>query len=282
VRQNDGRSVDTAGLICSAIAEAGSRGLADIVGGARHWRVWHIIGIRDLRHRYARSKFGQLWLIISTATMIGAMATVWSLIWNQPLREMMPFIGIGLIMWTYLSQVITECTTVFTSQAGMYLNQRMNFSVSIFSIIYKNTIVLAHSSIITLALILIFGVPINWYDLQIVPAFILVWIGMLGLGYILAMICVRYRDIIQVVNSWLLVVFFVTPITWKPEFLGPEHRFIIDWNPFGQVLELLRNPLLGQPVSSHAWITTIVIGVGGVLLGLPVIGRYQRRMIFWM
>jgi len=44
----------------------------------------------------------------------------------------------------------------------------------------------------------------------------------------------------------------------------------------------LRNPLLGQPVSSHAWITTIVIGVGGVLLGLPVIGRYQRRMIFWM
>jgi lipopolysaccharide transport system permease protein len=249
--------------------------VASRILGARHWPVWHIIGIGDLRHRYARSKLGPLWLILS-------ISTVWSLIWNQPLRELMPFIGIGFIVWTYLSQAITECTTVFTSQADMYLNQRMNFSVSISSIIYKNTIILAHSSIIALALILIFGVPINWHDLRIVPAFILVWIVTLWLGYILAMICVRYCHIIQVINSWFLVLFFVTPITWKRDFLRPEHRFIIDWNPFGQLLELLRNPLLGQPVSSHAWITTIVIGVGSALLGLPVIGRYQRRMIFWM
>ncbi len=33
--------------------------------------------------------------------MIVAMGTAWSLLWNQPLQKLMPFIGIGLVIWSY-------------------------------------------------------------------------------------------------------------------------------------------------------------------------------------
>jgi ABC-type polysaccharide/polyol phosphate export permease len=69
---------------------------------------------------------------------------------------------------------------------------------------------------------------------------------------------------------------------WKPDFLPPEYRAIIDFNPLAQFLEILRNPFLGQPVSSYAWLSTAVIALGGGLIALVVIGRYQRRIIFWM
>src|SRR5262245_10656665 len=78
----------------SSVKSGGTGGFEELVDGAYNWRVWHLLGVRELRHRYARSKLGQLWLTLSTAIMIGALGSVWSLLWHQPVRELMPFFGI--------------------------------------------------------------------------------------------------------------------------------------------------------------------------------------------
>src|SRR5262245_24538913 len=266
----------------AAAPGAVAAGLAGLLGGSRPWRGWHLLGIRDLRHRYARSKLGQLWLMLSTGVMIGVLSGVWSLLWSQPVRELMPYFGIGLIMWTFLSQVMIDCTSIYITHGNLYRNQKMTFSVSVYSVIYKNSIMLAHNLVIVVLLIVAFGVPINFHLLEIVPAFVLTWITMLWMGYVVAMTCVRYRDIIQVITTWFSVLFFLTPVFWKPDFLPERFHFIIDYNPLAQFLELLRNPFLGLPVSLHAWVFTIAFALGGGLIALPVIGRYQRRIIFWM
>jgi homopolymeric O-antigen transport system permease protein len=250
--------------------------------GASHWRVCHLLGIQQLRHRYARSRLGQMWLTLSTAVMICAMGVVWSLLWNQPLQELMPFFGIGVIIWNFMTQVLTECTSIFVTHGSFYRNQKMNFSASVYSVIYNNTMMLAYNLIVVVVLIIAFGVPINWYLLQLVPALVLTWITMAWSGYIIAMACVRYRDIIQVINSWLVVLFFLTPVLWKPDFLPSQYHFIIDYNPLAQFLSLLRNPFLGEPVNSYTWLSTSAITFGGGLLALPVIGRYYQRIIYWM
>ncbi len=266
----------------SSVTSAAIAGFEELLSGLYHWRVWHLLGIRGLRHRYARSKLGQLWLTLSTACMIGVLAAVWALLWNQPIHQLMPFLGVSLIIWNYLSQVLIDCTSIFVDDGNLYRNQKMNYSVSIYSVIYKNTIILAHSLIIIVVLIIAFDVPVNWYLLQIVPALGLTWIGMVWLGYFIAMTCVRYRDVVQVITTWLTVVFYVTPVMWKPDFLPRQYHFIIEFNPLAQFLEVLRNPFLGQPVSSYTWLSTTAIAVGGGLIALAVIGRYRPRIIFWM
>ena len=270
-----------AGAIFTTIKRAEAAGLAELLNGAWHWRLWHLLGARELRQRYARSRLGQLWLVLSAAIMIAVMSMAWSLLSSQPVSELVPFIGAGFVIWTYLSQAITDCNMIFVSHGYYYRNQRMNFSVSIYSVIYKNTIVFAHSLIIVVVLIVFFGVPVNWYDLQIIPALLLTWITMLWAGYVIAMICVRYRDIIQLINSWLLVLFIITPVLWKPESMPPENRFIADYNPLAQFVELLRNPFLGEPVSSYAWLSALVFAVGGAGVACPLIARYRQRVIFW-
>ena len=268
--------------VLSSVKSAAVAGFQELFGGISYWRVSHLIGIRELRHRYARSKLGQLWLTLSTASMIGMLVAVWSLLWQQPIHELGPYMGVSIIVWNYLSLALIDCTTIFSSQANLYRNQKMNFSVSIYSVIYKHTIMLAHSLIIIVALIVIFGVPINWYLLQIVPGFELTMIAMVWVGYLIAMICVRYRDMVQVITTWFTVLFYITPVMWKPDFLPTRYQFIIKLNPFAQFLEIMRNPLLGQPISRYAWLSTTVLAVGGGLIALAVIGRYCRRIVFWM
>jgi lipopolysaccharide transport system permease protein len=126
-----------------------------------------------------------------------------------------------------------------------------------------------------------FGVPVNWYDLQLIPALLLTWITMLWSGYVIAMLCVRYRDLTQLINSWLLVLFIVTPVLWRPDFLAAHNRFIADYNPLAQFLNLLRKPLLGEQVATRTWLTVIAISFGGAVLSCVIIGRYRHRIIFW-
>jgi ABC-type polysaccharide/polyol phosphate export permease len=125
----------------------------------------------------------------------------------------------------------------------LYRNQKMNFSVSIYSVIYKNTIILSHSLVIIVVLIVVLDVPVNWHLLQIVPAFGLTWIAMICFGYLIALICVRYRDIVQIITTWFTVLFFITPVMWKPDFLPGDLHLIVEFNPLAQFLEILRNPL---------------------------------------
>jgi ABC-type polysaccharide/polyol phosphate export permease len=257
-------------------------GFEELVGGLHYWRVWHLLGIRELRHRYARSKLGQLWVTLSAAIMIGMLGAVWSLLWRQPVRELMPYFGASLILWTYLSQMLTEFASAFVNHSGLYRNQRMNFSVSIYSVIYRHSLILAHNLAIIAILVVAFGVPVNWYLFQVIPAFILTWVMLSWVGYLIAMICVRYRDVIQIVTTWLMILFFVTPVMWRPAFLPDEYRFVVDYNPLAQYLELLRNPLLGEPIGAWTWALAIVISIGGGFLALAIIGRYQQRIIFWM
>ena len=266
----------------SAIKRAQSAGVAELLDGARHWRVWHLLGIQDLRNRYARSRLGQLWLVASAAIMVGAMSLAWSALSNQPASELAPFIGAGFVIWSYFSQVISDCTMIFTTHGNFYRNQKMAFSVSIYALIYKNTIIFVHSLIIVAGLILFFGVPVNWYDLQIVPALLLTWITMLWAGYVTAMVCVRYRDLIQLINSWLLVIFIVTPILWKPDLLAVHNRFIVAYNPFAHFVDLLRRPMLGEEVAAETWLTAGAIAFGGALMASLLIGRYRQRVIFWV
>ena len=194
----------------------------------------------------------------------------------------MPFIGTGMVIWNYLSQVITECTSIFVNHKYIYQNQRMNFAVSICSVIYKNTLILAHSFIIILIIIVIFSVPVNLYLFQIIPSptahmdyYDMVWVSHCN---DLRALSRRNSDYHQLAAGAVF-----TPVMWKPAFLPSHYRFLIDYNPLSQFLEILRDPFfLGQPASSYAWLSTIVIAFGGAVLALPLIGRYHRRVIFWM
>jgi ABC-type polysaccharide/polyol phosphate export permease len=43
-----------------------------------------------------------------------------------------------------------------------------------------------------------------------------------------------FRDIIQVITTWLTVLFYVTPVMWKPVVLPHQYHSIIVFNPSAQ------------------------------------------------
>ena len=257
-------------------------GYADLMRGLRDWRVSHLIGLNEIRRRYARSKIGQFWVTISTAIMVAALGLVWSTLWRMPIGELLPFISISLILWGLISGTLGEATTVFVQSGPMFLNQGMSFSTAIYALIYRNLLIFAHNLPVIVATMIIFSVPLRATAILALPGIVLLVLTLLWLGYLVAIACVRFRDLTQVVQSGLLIAFFVTPILWKPDQLLFQNPYFLLLNPFAALLAVVREPLLGQIPSLSNWFIAAIFSVGGFVLTLPLVGYCKRRIIYWI
>ena len=79
----------------------------------------------------------------------------------------------------------------------------------------------------------------------------------------------------------LQMAFYVTPILFQPGMLN-AHQWIIDYNPFAHLLELVRGPLVGTPPGMLTWIVGIVMAIVGWLLALALTERYLKRIAYWV
>jgi len=257
-------------------------GIADLLSGMANWRLSHIIGLGEIRRRYARSRIGQFWLTISTGIVVAVLGLVWSALWKQPVADLVPFVAISLIVWTMVSGTLAEAATVFASTGPIFLNQGMSFSTAIYALVYRHLLIFLHNLPIIVIAILLFSVPFGLICLVALPGFALVVLALVWTGYLVAIACVRFRDLTQVVQNGLMIGFFITPVLWKPDQIPLDEHHLLALNPLAALLAVVREPLLGQLPTVSDWITAATVSIGGFVIALPIIGYCQRRIIYWI
>jgi ABC-type polysaccharide/polyol phosphate export permease len=260
----------------------GISGWQDLIDGTRQWRLCHLLATADMRRRFARSKLGQFWIMLSSAIYISAIGVVWSQLWHQPPQEILPFVAIGMMVWQLISSIINEATTALQSSSNYFLNQYTSTSVILYAVIYRNLFIFVLNIIFPLFICLALGVQFTLYTLMSIVGTVLLIITCTWIAFVVAIFCARFRDIVQVVSSVIQIVFFLTPILWKPDLLPPESRAIVDWNPFAVLISIVRDPLLGRPVSAKYWAAACLLAFGGLLVTLPFFGRFRRRVVYWL
>jgi ABC-type polysaccharide/polyol phosphate export permease len=257
-------------------------GVDEFFSGLQNWRVAHLMGLGEIRRRYARSKLGQFWLSLSSGIMVVALGVVWSVLWKVPLADLLPFFAISQLVWQLITGTLAEAATVFVASGPLFLNQGMSFSTAIYGLIYKHILILLHNTPIILLALLIFDVGAGPTALLAIPGVILLLASLLWLSFIIAIACVRYRDLVHVVQSGLMMAFFITPVLWKPTQIPPDKAYFLLLNPFASLLSVVREPLLGQVPSASVWIAALLTAVIGFFLALPVIGFCRLRLIYWI
>ena len=263
----------------AGLAQAGTR---DVLDGARQWRLWYLMGSADMRRRYSRSRLGQIWIMLSSAIMISSMGLVWSTLWRQPVAEMLPFVGIGMIVWQLIAGILTEASTILPSSGHYFRNQYMAASTVLFSLLYRQSITCLLNILFPFGLGLAMGSHITVEALLVLPGLVLMLVTCFWLSFVIAILCTRFRDLTQIVSSVLQVAFFVTPVLWKPELLSPVAQRLIPWNPLAVMVSVVRDPLLGRTVPLTYWLIASGVALGGLALAFPFIGSFRRRLIYWL
>jgi lipopolysaccharide transport system permease protein len=110
-----------------------------------------------------------------------------------------------------------------------------------------------------------------------------IWvIDALALTLVLGAFCARFRDIQPIVNSVMQIAFFVTPVIWKPNQLGPSGIANLAFNPFFDLLEIVRGPILGSGVATTTWIGAIGFSAVLCVVSWAFFVRARGRVTFWI
>ena len=264
------------------ILNLSARGLSDLIEGATNWRVWYLIGAAELRQRYARSRMGQFWLTLSTALSTLILGVVWSVLWKIPLAQFLPYISISIILWQLMSSLFTDAGSLLSANRHLLLSQRLPCSTLIYSMLLKHFLSFLHNSVTIALVLIVFGLGLTPYILLLPAALMLLAIAAVWFCYLVAIICTRYRDLNHALQSAILLIFYITPILWQPTFLSEEYRRYLIFNPFHDFMTILRSSILGEPFPAQEWAMCVLIAFAGYLVALPIIGRYCRKILYWV
>jgi ABC-type polysaccharide/polyol phosphate export permease len=102
------------------------------------------------------------------------------------------------------------------------------------------------------------------------------------MALLLGMLSARFRDIPQLVSNIVQVAFFLSPIIWSAEMLPPSRRYLADFNPLFHFIEVVRAPLLGEPLHMLSWIVVASLLVIGSSSTFAVFARFRARVPYWL
>lgn len=253
----------------------------DLAEGLGKIWMWPALALQDVKLRYRGSVLGPFWLTISTMMMVAGMGLIYSQLFNVEIRTYLPYLAVGLIVWQFLSGMISEGCEAFLREASVIQQVRIPFSIHAYRSVLRNLIVLAHNMVVIPFGIVLFALPVGWQLLAIVPALLVLAINGVWISILLGMLSARFRDVPPIVASLLQALFFLTPIIWPVSALK-EWQILATANPFFAAVDVLRAPLIGQATANSSWPILLAATVIGGVVTFAVFARFRTRIAYWV
>jgi ABC-type polysaccharide/polyol phosphate export permease len=256
--------------------------LADIGDALRRRELFLTMAWQDIRQRYRGSMLGPFWVTINMGVMVALLAAIYSRLLGAGIKEYLPFLTLGFLVWRWIELSLNESTLVFII-ANRYIKQlRLPVTLFVFRLIARNLIVFAHNFVVYIVVAAIIGLNPGWIALLAIPGLMLGTICVFWITLLFGMLSARFRDFPQIISSLIPIVFYVTPILWEPRLLGAQRFVLVDYNPVYYFLEIVRAPLMGHAPPAGFWKVTIGITLLLTLVGFPIFRRFRGRLAYWV
>lgn len=233
-----------------------------------------------IRVRYRRSKIGFLWTLLNPLLTMAVISIAFSYVFEQDIKEFSIFLFSGLTPYNFMSSSITSSTTSLVTAENflkkMYIPKIIFpfISVSIEAVNFF----LSVSALYILALIL--GAKLSITLLLLPFSFLLMFLFTIGVGLLLSVLYVYFRDISHFVQVGLTALFYITPILYPENFIPAELKSIFLLNPFTYYVSLIRKCILGSPMTIIDWLIPFGISIFLFIFSLIVLKIVEKRIIF--
>ena len=261
--------------------KAAEAALRDCMSGTMLWRLWGRLGWNDILQRYRRSLLGPFWLTASMAIMVVSLGILYAQLFKTEIHDFLPFLCVGLLVWTFLSSFLNEAGTLFIGSESYIKQIKLPYSVYVYRSAWSKLIIFAHNFVIYFFVLLYFQIWPGATALLAIPGLVIVTLNGALASLTVGLISARFRDIPQLVTSVTQIIFFVTPIMWKPDLL--QHRtYIAEANPFFHLIEIVRAPLLGNLPGVHTYLFVLGITALNAAVAGALFVRFRSRISYWV
>ena len=258
-----------------------SKAIKDFMAGLSLYYVWIYQSYHDITAKYKRTVLGSFWLAGGMLVTSMSMALLFGLLFGQPLQVILPYVMSGMLCFGLVAFVFNDGPEMFMMSGGIIKNHAYPFTFYAFHTVCKSFFLFLHNMVVYWVVMALFGIVTipHWSIVFAVPV---VLVFMFTVGSMAGMFASRYRDMRFMLPYVGQILSYVVPIFWRGEQLPQKALEIIQLNPFYNLLQILRLPLLGQMAPILNW--QLAVGYTALVCVLWFISfaAFRRRIPFWV
>ncbi|WP_435034168.1 ABC transporter permease [Pseudomonas neuropathica] len=241
---------------------------------------------REFQARYRNSLLGALWPIFNPLSMI----IVYTVIFSHIMRARLPgvddgmaysiYLCAGLLAWGLFSEITLRSQTMFLDNANLL--KKISFPRVCLPVIVLINAGINFAIIIGLFLgfLLVTGRWPGMALLALVPLIALQMMLCAGLGMVLGVLNVFFRDVGQLFGICLQFWFWLTPIVYPISILPEWLQSLLQFNPLTSLIASYQNVFLyGQWPIWSSLLPAFVIGVVFCAIGLRLFRQRVGEMV---
>ncbi|WP_194764674.1 ABC transporter permease [Microbacterium sp. UFMG61] len=231
--------------------------------------LWLLSG-RDLRVRYATSFLGYIWSVLDPLVMSAIYWFVFTQVFQRSVGEdpYIVFLIVALLPWVWFNAAVGDFTRAFRKDARLVKSTAIPRSIWINRIVLSKGIEFLFSLPVLVLFAVFSGATVSWGLLWFPVAIIMQVVLLVGLGLLVAPLCVIYSDLERTTALVLRVLFYASPIIYSFRDLPEPFHTIGAFNPLAGIFTLYRVgffPDLWDPVPV---LVSALMCVGILALGM--------------
>jgi ABC-2 type transport system permease protein len=209
---------------------------------AHHARVLRVIAGADFKLKYSGSALGYVWSVLKPLALFTMIYLVFAHIFRLGrISHYYPVsLLIGIVVFTFFSDATSLGMWSLVQRESLL--RKLSFPRLIIptSATISAAITFAVNCVVVAVFLASNGIVPRPDWILILPLLLELYIFVLGISFILSALFVRLRDVSQVWELALQLIFYATPIIYPLGFLPPFARKIVFLNPLTQVLQDIR------------------------------------------
>ncbi|WP_041637005.1 ABC transporter permease [Maricaulis maris] len=266
--------------------------LADFKSALSGLDRWAYLGVKRLQIEYRRPLIGSLWIVLGFATSAIGIGVLLSSLLGVPASQHVPYVAFGFAVWNFISTSVVAGCSVLVANRSMLLQMRAPRTAFVLVHVVRNGVLLLLCLITASFISLAFGWRPTLEVFAALPGLVLVIATAVCTTTVFGLVAARMPDFTEIVGSVMRLSFFFTPIIWIPdrrsnhlESAGFGEGFlyyVYTYNPFTYFLNIVRQPILGEPTAATDWIVASSICCVMMVASICTLQAYGRRITYWL
>ncbi|MFE1645645.1 ABC transporter permease [Microbacterium sp. P01] len=242
--------------------------------------LW-LLSARDLRVRYATSALGYLWSVLDPLVMSLIYWFIFTQVFQRTVGEVpyIVFLITGLLPWVWFNAAVTDFTRAFNKDARLVRSTAIPRSIWVLRIVLSKGIEFLFSLPVLVAFAIFSGATVGWGLLWFPVAVVLQVVLLVGLGLLVAPLCVLYGDLERTTRLILRALFYASPIIYGVADLPGVFPQLAAFNPLSGIFTLMRVGFFPDQWDTFSILTGAVMSFAFLGLGLFVFGRLERAVL---
>jgi ABC-2 type transport system permease protein len=238
--------------------------------GALTWTL----ATTEFKLRFYGSVLGYAWTLVRPFALFGVLYVVFGEIVKigAGIRHYPAYILLSMVLYQFATGIAGSALTSLVARENMLRKMRFPYLVIPMAV----TLQAIFDLLTTLAAVLVFvvalGVYPSWSWLQLVPLIGMLTLFGTGLGLLLSVLYVRFRDMAPIWDVITQMLFYGTPVLYVVTQVPERFRGLLMINPIAAVLTQMRHAVIDPAAPTAA---ALAGGAGGLLVpGALVVGVF--------